>query len=163
MPFYTDLGRIFNALGGRHAEFNWLITDLEYMNCDGMELPPEFTCHFGSTTYEFPEIVWLSGERLSEIVGGFSLQFLWAVLSGFEPQIDIDPNNLEVHPFANGNSKLWRPGVGIQHPRASVEIICWDSSCTLLLSKDTDLSRRFREYFPGACDLDSYNRNLFID
>jgi hypothetical protein len=112
-----------------------------------------------STTYEFPEVIWVSGKRLTEIIGGFNLQFIWGVLSGFEPHVDIDPNSLEAHPFADGNPEFWRTGVGIQHPRASVEIICWDSSCILLLSKDADLSRRFRQFFPEARDLDTYNQS----
>ena len=158
MPFYTDLGIVFKALGGRQNEFNWLITAMEFGNLDGVELPPELTLHLGSTTYEFPDVIWLSGKRLSEIIDVCNLQFVWSVLSGFEPHIVIDPNNLEVYPFADGNSEFWRTGVGIQHPRASVEIVCWDSGCTLLLSKDDDLSRRFREFFPEARDLDNYNR-----
>lgn len=30
LPFYTDPKRVFEALGGRQKEFNWLITNLEY-------------------------------------------------------------------------------------------------------------------------------------
>lgn len=28
MPFHTDMRRVFEALGGRQTEYNWLITDL---------------------------------------------------------------------------------------------------------------------------------------
>lgn len=158
MPFHTDLGVVFEALGGRQNEFNWLVTDLEFGNLDAVELPMELTLRLGRTTYEFPDVVWLTGKRFSEIIDGYNLQFIWAVLSGFDPHIEIDPNNLEALPSADGNSGFWREGVSIQHPRASVEIVCWDSSYTLLLSKDDDLTKRFRDFFPEACDLDAYNR-----
>ena len=46
----------------------------------------------------------------------------------------------------------------IQHPLAEVEIVCFDNTSTLLLSRDDDLSRRFRSFFPEAEDLDDYNR-----
>jgi len=114
--------------------------------------------HPGAQTYEFPGEAWLSGTRLSEIIDGRRIQFTWCVLSGFQNDVEIDPTNLDVHPFADGNARFWQPDVAIQHPRAVVEIVCWDNTLTLLLSKDDDLTRRFREFFPEALDLDDYNR-----
>ena len=64
----------------------------------------------------------------------------------------------EPYPYADGNGALWAPEVTIQHPLAEVEIVCWDSSCTMLLSRDEDLARRFQAFFPEAVDLNEYNR-----
>lgn len=47
--------------------------------------------------------------------------------------------------------------VGIQHPLAEVEIVAWDSSLTLLISKDDNLVQRFRDYFPLSEDLSALN------
>ena len=156
MPFYTDLGLVFEALGGRQNEHNWLITDLDYLVLDGDDSPPELNFHPGSPTYQRRGTHWLSGESLSHALSGRRIQFVWAVLSGFERNVEIDPSNLEVHPIADCNPRFWQTGVGIQHPRATVEIVCWDNTLTLLLSKEDDLTRRFREFFPQAIDLDAY-------
>lgn len=156
MPFYTDLRAVFKALGGRQNDFNWLITDLEFLNLDGVELPPEMTLKYRKTAYEFPDTVWLSGKRLSEIIESYNFQFVWAVFSGVDPRIEIDPSKLEVRPIADGNSAVWQAEIGIQHPRASIEIVCWDSTLTLFRSEDEDLIRRFCEFFPEAQDLDAF-------
>jgi hypothetical protein len=47
--------------------------------------------------------------------------------------------------------------VSVQHPRAVLEIISWDSTATRLLSRRDELSQRFRAFFPHAVDLDEYN------
>jgi len=158
MPFYTDLGLVFEALGGRQNEYNWLLTDTDYAILDGGELPAGLGFHSGPQTFEIPGEVWLSGQRLGEIIIGRRIQFTRCVLSGFQRDVGIDPTNLKVRPFADGNPGFWQPDGAIQHPRAVVEIVCWDSTLTLLLSKDDDLTRRFREFFPEALDLDVYNR-----
>ena len=79
------------------------------------------------------------------------------MLSGFRPGVELDLGRLEASPYAE-NTALWEPGVRIQHPLAEVEIVCFDNTSTLLLSRDEDLSRRFRSFFPEAVDLDEYNR-----
>ena len=158
IPFFTDIRLVLEAFAGRQNEFNWLITDLEYANLDGAEMPPEFILRTGFEPLQFRGPIWLSGKRLSEAIEGRRIQFVWAVLSGFHPNVEIDPTNLEVHPFADGNPGFWKPIVAIQHPRAMVEIVCWDNTLTLLLSKDDDLTRRFREFFPESLDLDIDNQ-----
>jgi hypothetical protein len=147
MPFHTDLRPVFEAFGGREREFNWLLTDVE-LNF----YPP------GLEYIDDREIArWLAGSGLSDIVKAHEIQFIWGVLSGFRPGVTIDPVALDVYPFADGNRSLWTPGARIQHPLADVEIVCWDGGATLLLSRDNDLTRRFRSHFPEAVDLDEYN------
>jgi hypothetical protein len=68
------------------------------------------------------------------------------------------PAALDMYPFADGNESLWTPGVKIQHALADVEIVCWDSTATMFLTRDEDLTRRFREFFAEAIDLDEFNR-----
>ena len=47
--------------------------------------------------------------------------------------------------------------ISIQHPLASVELVAWDSSCTLLISKEERHVKAFREAFPLSEDLKEYN------
>jgi hypothetical protein len=74
--------------------------------------------------------------------------------------VAIDVTTLATYPYADGNGALWKPKVSIQHPLAAVEIVCWDSSATLLLSRDDDLTERFRRFFPESVDLNEYNRKI---
>ena len=147
MAHHTDLRLVFEAWGGREREFNWLLTDHE------LNPYPRGIARY----IDRESAIWLGGPELSEIVNTYDVQFIWGVLSAFRPDVAINPAALEVHPFADGNESFWVPGTRIQHPLAEVEIVCWDSTATLLLSRDDDLTRRFRTFFPEAVDLDEYN------
>jgi hypothetical protein len=167
MPFYTDIKRVFEALGGRQTEFNWLITNLEYSAYRFWELEDE-----GLPTSKFPdpkvydemldqldqEVIWLSGEQLTKLVNSIDIQFIWAVLSGFRKEVDIDIQNLGVIPYADGNPGFWTANPTIQHPLAEVEIVCWDSTLSLMLSKNYDLINKFRSCFTDSMDLLEHNK-----
>ena len=144
MECYTNLRLVFQAFAGRQQECNWLITDLD--------------CTVFPAGLHPKQPSWLSGQELTNLVEQHDIQFIWGVLSGFPTDVILDLNHLELEPYADGNSALWQPGIAIQHPLAVVELICWDSSATLLLSQDDDLTQRFRTFFPEATDLNLYNQ-----
>ncbi len=102
-------------------------------------------------------IIFIDGKKLAKVLHSNNIQFVWGVLSGFKKDVNIDINNLDVIPFVDGNSSLWTKDVRIQHPLATVEIVCFDSSCTLLLSNDRELLQRFHNVFTDAKDLIKYN------
>lgn len=159
MIYFTDLKIVFDALGGRQREYNWLITDLEFSAfgiCDDEGI-------FSSDQISLldllnKKIVWIDGEKLTEIVNLFNIQFIWAVLSGFKKDVEIDLKNLSVIPYADGNRNFWIGNPNLQHPLAMVEIVCWDSTLALFLSKDHDLVDRFKVYFSESKDLSVYNK-----
>lgn len=142
MPFYTDLQSVFRAFGGRELDFDWLVTDLD---CD--VFPPEFQPMNSSWV--------LAGRTLNDVVMRQTtpIQFNWAVLSGFRGGAKVDLAHLEVQPYADGNPSFWSGRPAIQHPGASIELVCWDSQAVMLMTKDDDLTQRFRSYFPEARDL----------
>ncbi|MDF2613799.1 MAG: hypothetical protein K0S71_1585 [Clostridia bacterium] len=166
MPFYTDLRLVFEALEDRQEEYNWLITDLVYSVGRVRSSQHDFRYRRSKYIYknDYPtaaldsEVVWISGEELSKIVYGNAIQFIWGVLSGFKKSTKIDLNDLEAIPYADGNSEFWIDEPQIQHPQADVEIVCWDSTLMLLLSKDDDLTNKFRGTFTDARDLASENK-----
>lgn len=47
----------------------------------------------------------------------------------------------------------------MQHPLATVEIVPWDSSLTLLFRTREDLVRDFLSFFPLSEELSAYNAN----
>jgi hypothetical protein len=145
MKYFTDLRLVFEAINQRQLEFNWLISDLQYLGPDDAD-----------NILNDPH--WICGAELTRIVETHDLQFIWAVLSGFDPSVQIDLTKLQTSPFADGNAELWSEMPQIQHPLAEVEIVCWDSTSTLLLCKDDTLTQSFRRFFPEAVDLNTYNR-----
>lgn len=148
MPWYTDLRTVFEALGGREREFDWLVTNLE-CNWYPPELSPEREARF------------FDGETLSSLVRRQTqrIQFIWAVLTGLDRGASLDLASLPVLPYADGHRGFWSGEPEMQYPGARVELVCFDSSMTLLLTSDADLTARFRATFPEAVDLAAYNRN----
>jgi hypothetical protein len=150
MPYFTDLRLVFRAIGDRQREFNWLITDLESNWLAVKDGRPEPFVGQGP--------IWLTGDELSRIVADYEIQFVWAVLSGFPNGVVLDLAQLVIEPYADGNPGFWVDEPRIQHPMAEIEIVCWDSSSTLILSRDRPIGESFRRYFPEAVDLAEYNK-----
>ncbi|MGL4550605.1 MAG: hypothetical protein ACRC33_05415 [Gemmataceae bacterium] len=149
VPYFTDLRLVFRAIGDRQREFDWLVTDLDYGRLGVHDhRPPPF---IGRGPH------WLTGAQLTRQVAEYDLQFAWAVLSGFPPGTPLDLDRLAVDPYADGNPGFWEEQPRIQHPLAEVEIVCWDSTATLLLCRDRSLGESFRRHFPEAVDLAEYN------
>ena len=57
-------------------------------------------------------------------------------------------------PYADGNTGLWQNPVSIQHPLAEIEILAWDSSMTVVISKNDDIIGKLKESRPWAEDLE---------
>jgi small nuclear ribonucleoprotein (snRNP)-like protein len=148
MPSHTDIKLIFDALGGRQREFNWLITEQE--------------CSYWTSDIDIfnKELIYLSGDELTDIVTQNNIQFIWGILSAFDKSVNIDINNLSVIPTFDGEWKYGGEDVHTQHPLATAEIVCVDSSYTIFLSKDEDLLNRFLKHFSDAQDLHQWNRKL---
>ncbi len=143
VPWHTDIKLIFDALEGRQREFNWLIT--------GHETYPDI----------FNEgVILISGDELTDIVTNNKIQFVWGILSAFDKSIDADISNLSVIPTFDEEWKYGGENVRTQHPLAIAEIVCVDSSYTIFLSKDEDLSNRFLRHYPDAQDLHRWNSRL---
>jgi hypothetical protein len=148
MPFYTDMREVLASIGHREREFNWLVTGCEVVVGD-----PTATY----TPFSLLDAAWLTGDELSARVAAHPAQFVWGVFSGFPPTVLVDLQRLAVHPRPDGNMSLWGPDPQMQYPGAEVEVICYDSSATLLLCRNDTLGRSFRSYFPEAIDLNEYN------
>ncbi|MFH5804013.1 hypothetical protein [Alienimonas sp. DA493] len=150
LRFYTDIRAIFAALEPLPQRLDWLVTDLECNPLNGAPLPTELA---GSDAQA------LTGEAFLRAVTEADLQFIWGVLSGFEPGTAPDPAALSVNerPYADGNPAFWTGCPAIQHPEAEIEIVCWDSCLSILLSRDPAVESRFRSAFPSAVDLETFN------
>lgn len=146
---YTYLGRLFTAINGIQVKYNWLITDCVCYPCTS-----EIDARLSG------EYCWLSGEELTAIADKEDFQWIWGVLSGFETDISLEHILKHPLPYADGNEGFWQNPLTMQHPLASVEIVPWDSSLTLMFSKQKEVIDMFRSYFPLSEDLARYNERF---
>ena len=105
--YYTHLKKVFAALGGRQKAYHWLITD-----CICYPEDPE-TDAMLSGVY-----CWLSGEELTELVEKEDFQWIWAVLSGFDPTVERTHVLQYPLPYADGYGGFWKMPLAMQHPLA---------------------------------------------
>jgi len=143
--YYTDMAKVLNSLDGRYREYNWLITDFE-----------------GAYTGEIDNLerdyAFVTGDELFELAGRDKVyQWIWAVISGFDKSIPLEEILKYPLPYADGYDGFWHDPISIQHPLAEVEIVAWDSSLTLFISKNKKLAEFFRKGFPLSEDLSEYN------
>jgi len=144
--YYTYMRAIFTSIKNIQNKYNWLITDFE--GIDGIP----FYDLFGDKSY-----IWISGEELTAIIDRDDFQWIWAVLSGFRKNISQEEVLKHGFPYADGYTGFWKSPVTIQHPLADVEIVPWDSSLTLIISKDDNIINDFRSAFPLSEDLEEHN------
>ena len=150
MRYHTDLRVVFRAIDNRQRDFNWLISDVERSWLEARDGRPEPLTGRGP--------YWLTGTELTKLVADYDMQFIWAVLSGFPPDMPPTLAQQRPVPYADDNTGFWVAHPTIQHPLAELEIVCWDGSCTLLLCRDESIGEQFRRYFSQAVDLAEYNR-----
>ena len=147
---YTYLKKLFRFMDHFQKDYNWLIT--------GCEAYPKRMGHsmriFQSKHGDY---AWIDGEELTNIVNRDDFQWIWGVLSGFDKKILKEDVLKYRFPYADGYKGFWEGDVTMQHPLASVELVAWDGSCTLLISDKKAVINRFREVFPLSEDLKKYN------
>ncbi|WP_454054680.1 hypothetical protein [Clostridium sp. Marseille-Q7071] len=139
------MDEIFLAFNNMQLNYNWLITDYE---CN--DYPDEMIPYN-------KEYVWISGRDLWRVVCENGIQFIWGVFSAFSK--DVTLNNVLKYslPYADGNPNFWVKNINMQHPLAEIEIVPWDSSLVLLISKHDEIIESFLNYSPYAEDLVTYN------
>lgn len=146
--YYTFLEGIFSSINGEQNNYNWLLTDV-FANPSNQII----------TDLLSKDFCWISGEKLTEIIAKENFQWIWGVLSGFEKSIDRDQVLKYPLPLADGYEGFWNNPVSLQHPLATIEIVAFDSSLTLIMSKNQELIDNFRESFPLSENLEVYNES----
>jgi hypothetical protein len=142
--WYTDLYPFVFRARGRVEQYAWLMTNIS-LNAN---LPFE----------ESPQgAYWVPGRDLAQYVSQTRPQFSWGVLSAIPADREILARNDTTYPFADGNSRFWNGSPRPQHPFAEFEIVCWDSSATLLIGADEEIGHHFKDAYPGTVDLDAEN------
>ena len=159
---YTSLKAVFDAIDNLQIKYNWLITDTEIFaqsdKSDSLNTGVHWKYVDGKPiAIPAPDYYFLSGEELTEIISEDDSQWIWGVLSGFEKSISLKDILKYPLPKSSGQEDSWGNPPIIQHPLASTEIVPWDSSLLLILSKNEEIIRKYKEAFPKSRDLSEYN------
>lgn len=141
------LSKIFAAIHDTQQDYNWLISECE---CN-ISNPAE-------EAYLKQGYCWMTGEELIQMVREVDCQWIWGVLSGIPKEYTLeDVLQHQPLPYANGYHGFWHNPISLQHPLAEVELVPWDSTYTLLISKNVKTVSDFRRAFPKSQDLREYN------
>lgn len=143
--YYTYLKKLFDAIGNKQQDFNWLITD-----CVCYPDNPK-TDAMLSKNY-----CWITGDELTELVRQEDFQWIWAVLSGFYKTVALEEVLKYDLPKAEDYNGFWNRPISMQHPLARVEIVPWDSTMTMIFSDDKRIIDRFRAAYPFSEDFEAY-------
>ena len=147
--YYTYLKKLFDALGNRQREYNWLITDSVCYPED-----PETDAMLNRS------YCWLSGDELTALIETEDFQWIWAVLSAFDKSEKLSDILEYDLPRAVDYGGFWNSSVSMQHPLAKVEIVPWDSAMTMIFSHDKSIIDRFRAAYPQSEDFEDYLNHL---
>lgn len=137
VSWYTDMAATLAAMGVDPRDHEWYVSDVE-------------------TNVSVPMIsegdTWVTGEELATVLEK-PVQFIWAVFSAFPSGVRVE---VESAPNADGNPNFWRSAeVCPQLPGACFEIVCWDSSATILIGVSKEQAERFSRIYPDSKPLRS--------
>lgn len=145
VDYHTNLSQILKPINNNIQNFNWLLSNLEYtvLNLYQKELPIDFEkSHFLLSSSEF------------DIILKTDIQIIWGVIIAISDKVklNIEENHI---PYSDGNDEIWVENY-FQNENAEIEIICFDSSCTIVKFRDKQLSDKFKTFFPAAIALKEY-------
>ena len=147
--YYTFLKKLFESIDNIQLNYKWLIS---YPECYPFDKDIQKTLE--------QEYCILPGKELTDLVNKEDFQWIWGTFSAFDPST-ADKDILEYKlPENDMYPGFWKNPLTIQHPLAKIEIVAFDSSYTLIFTKDFTLPERFKEFYPLAEDLGLVNRSL---
>lgn len=142
LEFQTDLSKLIIPFREKFRSLNWLLTDLDFIILDADKYGSVEKLNLEEKAINF------NGIELCDLVEKRKIQFVFGVLTGFNTEI---PHFAEESlPTADQNQEVWTEPKKFQIPSAEIEIICWDSSTTILKFKDNLLGQKFMQEFPDS-------------
>ena len=124
--WFTNMRDVFDAANIAPHDYDWYVSDIETN-----WTPPDFS----------PVDQWFSGEELASFLRKHELQFIWAVFSAVPKGFC---SYCTTAPYADGNPTYWSgEEPSPQLDGAVSEIVCWDSSATILINLPDQAARSF--------------------
>jgi len=143
LKYHTNLNVLLEPIKEDIVNLKWLISDLEISTSVMEKLP---------INYEKDWFL-ISSEEMRNICET-NTQFVWGVFSGIDKDLKLDVEKIEV-PYAEGNVEMWK-NKNLQLKKSKVEIIAWDSSYTIIKFTEKRMSKKFKEYFNEAIELEKF-------
>lgn len=142
-----DLSAVFAAIGGEQENFNWLISDHDFLTRD-----ETLRRQFSWTG------VFLTGEELTALFcPGGRISLISAVLSAFPKE--VTPFEIQKYDLPGWESKIyWQDDLALQNPLAQMELVLYDGWQLLFLSRRDRPVEDLLRTFPRAEDLAFSNR-----
>lgn len=127
-------------------KYNWLITNIEcYPNNEKI------------VETLAGEYCWIAGSDLLQLLNKEEVQWIWGVFSAFSKEVELNDVLIYDFPYADGYIEFWKNPISIQHPLAISEIVAWDGSIILVISKRNEVVNSIMEKNLYARDLEAYN------
>ncbi|MBC1253510.1 hypothetical protein HB956_12520 [Listeria welshimeri] len=146
--YFTNMSEVFNLLPVEELNCMWLVSSYE---CNIYPFEP--------IPFE-KEYVWMKGTELKEILNQEEVMFIWGNFTSYPSNTKLKDILKYPIPFADGNSDLWKKDVHLSNPLSNTELISWDSSIFLALSKNTTLIEELKDNYPDSEDLSTYNSDI---
>lgn len=131
--YYTFLKSLLHSIDNVQREYNWLIT--------GFECYPQNKEYAEKLSGKY---CWITGDDLTDMVEDEDFQWIWGVFSAFPKNLKKDSILKYKLPQAEDNTGIWQIPISIQHPFAEIEIVAWDSSMTIIISKNDDIVEKLK-------------------
>ena len=144
---YSYFKQVFDKIEVLSIQYNWLIS---YPECYPQDKELEKRMQ--------KDYLWLPGREIKSLFQLEDFQWVWGVLSGFSSNILLEDVLKYPLPYADGYSGFWKNPVTLQHPLAEIELVAWDSSCTLCIAKKERIIDEFWALYIQAEDLEEYNK-----
>lgn len=104
------------------------------------------------------EYCWIEGKELLRLLKKEDFQWIWVVFSVFSKDVKLEEVLGYNYPYADGYKGFWENPIKVQHPLAITEIVAWDGSLILLISKNNEIVNILMKKNLFAKDLEEYNR-----
>jgi len=144
---FCDLKELMDALDSDIANYSWMLSGYDCFSERAYEkIPP------------FEDFVWFDGKELARVLNGYQPYFIFCVATGYPKNIVLEEVLRHPLPFADGYTEFWKTEVTMQNPLSEMEIVLWDSSLFLVISKSREVIGKFKKTYPNSIDLAEYNR-----
>ena len=143
LKYHTNLDILLEPIKEDIGRFKWLVADLEINTSELEQLPINHS----------KDWFLISSDEMEKI-RKTDAQIVWGAFSAIDRDVDIIVTE-DILPFAEGVEEIWENG-NLQVKHSEIEIIAWDSSYTIVKFTDEKLSKKFREYFDEAIELEMY-------
>ncbi|EAF5657757.1 hypothetical protein AB346_00420 [Listeria innocua] len=146
--YFTNMSEVFNLLPEEELNCMWLVSSYDCNIYPSEQIPFD------------KDYVWMRGTKLKEILNQKEIMFIWGNFTSYPSDTELKDVLKYPIPFADGNKDLWEEDVQLSNPLANTELISWDSSIFLALSKNTSIIELLKANYPDSEDLSKYNSDI---